>query len=167
MSRIVVEAERNIPEDSQERRRRSKQPLSIAETICESIAHAAQGLDMGAIAVFTESGNTAKLISKYRPKPEIFAFSHIPHVCNRLNLLWGVHPVFHAQARSGEAMVATAERVLLRRGRLRAGEVLGVVAGTQLASGSTNFMRLHVVMNPEASSSGNSAKKTRTKRTRD
>jgi pyruvate kinase len=121
---------------------------------------------MGAIAVFTESGNTAKLISKYRPKPEIFAFSHIPHVCNRLNLLWGVHPVFHAQARSGEAMVATAEQVLLRRGRIRAGEVLGVVAGTQLASGSTNFMRLHVVMNPETSGSGNSARRVRTKRTR-
>jgi pyruvate kinase len=166
MSRIVVEAERNFPEDA-ERRRRSTHPLSIAETICESVAHAAQGLDMGAIAVFTETGNTAKLISKYRPKPEIFAFSHLPHVCNRLNLLWGVHPVFHAQARSGEAMVSTAERVLLRRGKVRAGEVLGVVAGTQLASGSTNFMRLHVVMNEEESSSRGKVKRSRSKRLTD
>jgi len=162
----VVEAERNFPEDA-ERRRRSTQPLSIAETICESVAHAAQGLDMGAIAVFTETGNTAKLISKYRPKPEIFAFSHLPHVCNRLNLLWGVHPVFHAQARSGEAMVSTAERVLLRRGEVRAGEVLGVVAGTQLASGSTNFMRLHVVMNEEESRARGKVKRSRSKRVTD
>jgi pyruvate kinase len=149
MSRIVVEAERNFPEDGHARRRRNNHRLSIAETICESIAHAAQGLDMSAIAVFTESGNTAKLISKYRPKPEIFAFSHIQHVCNRLNLLWGVYPVFHPQARSAEAMVDTAERVLLRTGKVSPGEVMGVVAGTQLASGSTNFMRLHVVMNGE------------------
>ena len=167
MSRIVVEAERNFPEEAQERRRRSNQRLSIAETICESVAHAAQALDMGAIAVFTESGNTAKLISKYRPKPGIFAFSHMQHVCNRLNLLWGVHPVFHAQARSAEAMVNTAEKVLLREGKVRAGEVLGVVAGTQLASGSTNFMRLHVVMNREGSTSESRTKRIRAKRTRD
>jgi pyruvate kinase len=145
MSRIVVEAERNMAQEGSERRRRSHHRLSIAETICESIAHAAQDLEMGAIAVFTESGNTAKLISKYRPRTEIFGFSHLPHVCNRMNLLWGVHPVFHHQARSAEAMVSAAEKKLLDDGRLKSGDVLGVVAGTQLASGSTNFMRLHVV----------------------
>jgi hypothetical protein len=42
-------------------------------------------------------------------------------------------------------MVITAERQLLQHGQLKAGEVLGVVAGTQMASGSTNFMRLHTV----------------------
>jgi pyruvate kinase len=166
MSRIIMEAERNFPEDGHDRRRRNGQRLSIAETICESVAHAAQGLEMGAIAIFTESGNTAKLISKYRPKPEIFAFSHMPHICNGLNLLWGVHPVFHAQARSGEAMVSTAEQVLLRKGKVRSGEVLGVVAGTQLASGSTNFMRLHVVMDYDNPDSRVRAKHSRHRRTK-
>jgi hypothetical protein len=42
-------------------------------------------------------------------------------------------------------MVTTAERELLLQGRISVGDVLGVVAGTQMASGSTNFMRLHVV----------------------
>ena len=142
---IVVEAERNMAQEGVDRRRNHRR-LSIAETICESIAHAAEDLEMGAIAVFTESGNTAKLISKYRPKAEISAFSHMPHVCNRLNLLWGVRPVFHHQERTAEAMVRAAEIKLLEEGRLKAGDVLGVVAGTQLASGSTNFMRLHVVV---------------------
>ena len=145
MGRIVVEAERNMAQEGVDRRRNHRR-LSIAETICESIAHAAEDLEMGAIAVFTESGNTAKLISKYRPKAEISAFSHMPHVCNRLNLLWGVRPVFHHQERTAEAMVRAAEIKLLEEGRLKAGDVLGVVAGTQLASGSTNFMRLHVVV---------------------
>jgi pyruvate kinase len=148
MSRIVVEAERSMAQDGSERRRRNHRRLSIAETICESIAHVAEDLKMGAIAVFTESGNTAKLISKYRPKAEIFAFSHMPHVCNRLNLLWGVRPVFHRQERTAEAMVRAAEIKLLEEGGVKAGDVLGVVAGTQLASGSTNFMRLHVVVDP-------------------
>jgi pyruvate kinase len=145
MARIVVEAERNLVAFIEPRRRRERRHLSVAETICESIAHAAEDLPMGAIAVFTESGNTARLISKYRPKTEIYAFSHVPTVCNRMNLLWGVHPMWREQARSAEHMVATAEHELLRTGQLKPGDVLGVVAGTRLASGSTNFMRLHSV----------------------
>jgi pyruvate kinase len=85
------------------------------------------------------------MISKYRPRTAIYAFSQIPPVCNRMNLFWGVTPVQTAQARSAESMVTTAERELLRQGRIHAGDVLGVVAGTQMASGSTNFMRLHIV----------------------
>jgi hypothetical protein len=55
-----------------------------------------------------------------------------------------------SQARSAEDMVVTAEQELLRQGRIKVGDVLGVVAGTQMASGSTNFMRLHVVEDLDA-----------------
>jgi pyruvate kinase len=160
MSRIIVEAEQNNVSESHMRRRRSPRRLSISETICESVAHAAEDLHMGAIAVFTESGNTARLISKYRPKVGIYAFSRQLPVCNRMNLLWGVQPVFHVQARSAEAMVTAAESELLRIGKIAPGDVVGVVAGTQLASGSTNFMRFHVVSEPELESSPRE-KKTR------
>ncbi len=144
MAKIVVEAESNMGEFTQPRRREHR-GLSVAETICESMAHAAEDLRMGAIAVFTESGNTARLISKYRPQAAIYAFSHLLAVCNRMNLLWGVHPMRRKQARSAEEMMSTAEQELLRKGIIRTGDVVGVVAGTQMASGSTNFMRLHVV----------------------
>ena len=150
MSRIVVEAERNMVEFEQTRRRRDRCGLSVAETICESIAHAAEDLPMGAIAVFTETGNTARMISKYRPKVPIFAFTHMDSVIHRLNLYWGVHPVLCAQARSAEQMVNMAEQDLVGRGVLKPRDVLGVVAGTRQASGSTNLMRLHVVTAEEA-----------------
>lgn len=149
MAKIVVEAESNMAEYTYPRRR-EKRSLTIAETICESIAHAAEDLAMGAIAIFTETGNTARLISKYRPKAEVYAFSHVPAVCNRMNLFWGVHPISRKQARSAEDMVRIAEQELLRDRRVNVGDVLGVVAGTQMASGSTNFMRLHVVTAEEA-----------------
>ena len=100
---------------------------------------------MGAIAVFTETGNTARMISKYRPKAPIFAFSHLLPVCNRTNLFWGVTPVRTEQARTAEGMVAAAQHELLRQRKLAAGDVMAVVAGTQMASGSTNLIRLHVV----------------------
>jgi pyruvate kinase len=144
MAKIVLEAESNMA-SLVTPRRRSRRRLSISETICESVAHAAEDLHMTAIAVFTETGNTARMISKYRPKSQIYAFSHVPAVCNRMNLLWGVQPVRREHALNAEQMLETAEEELVRAGRLKARDVLGIVAGTQMASGSTNFLRLHVV----------------------
>ena len=150
MSRIVVEAECNITDLGQIRRRRERHGLSVAETICEAIAHAAEDLPMGAIAIFTETGNTARMISKYRPKVPIYAFTHLAPVVQRMNLYWGVHPVRCRQAHSAQEMVTLAEQVLVGRGLLKPKDVLGVVAGTRQASGSTNLMRLHVVTEQEA-----------------
>jgi len=146
MARIILEAEASIAQlPPAPRRRREDHRYSVAETICESIAHAAEDLPMRAIAVFTESGNTARMVSKHRPKVCIYAFSRKAEVCNRMNALWGVHPVHKKEWESAEAMVRTAEKELLPRGLLHAGDVLGLVAGTRLTSGATNFMRLHTV----------------------
>src|SRR5215472_13467197 len=73
MGKIVLEAETNMPEPLP--RRRQNRHLSISETICESVAHAAQDLEMKAICVYTETGATARLISKYRPKAAIYALA--------------------------------------------------------------------------------------------
>jgi pyruvate kinase len=145
MARIILEAEASMAQMPSAPRRRENHRYSIAETICESIAHAAEDLHMGAIAVFTESGNTARMISKHRPRALIYAFSRRPEVCNRMNSLWGVHPIHKDHWESAEAMVRTAEKELISKGVLRAGDVLGLVAGTQLTEGATNFMRLHTV----------------------
>ncbi len=114
MARIILEAEASIAQlPAVPRRRREEHRYSVAETICESIAHAAEDLPMRAIAVFTESGNTARMLSKHRPKVCIYAFSRKPEVCNRMNALWGVHPVHKKEWESAEAMLRTAERELL------------------------------------------------------
>jgi pyruvate kinase len=148
MVRIILEAEASIAQLPlvPRRRRHDEEPrYSVAETICESIAHAAEDLPMRAIAVFTESGNTARMLSKHRPRVCIYAFSRSLEVCNRMNALWGVHPVHKKRWESSEAMLETAENELLPKGLLRPGDVLGLVAGTKLTSGATNFMRLHTV----------------------
>jgi len=153
MGRIIAEAEGDHSMDGILLRRRNTRRLSISETICESVAHAAHDLEMRAIAVFTETGNTARLISKYRPKAPIYAFTAFPEVANRLNLLWGVCSIVEPAAETGDDMARAAERELLRRRAAVSGDVIGVVAGTQMASGSTNFMRLHVVGSREAAKS--------------
>jgi pyruvate kinase len=144
MGRIIAEAKREHRLDVLHLRRSGGRRLSIAETICEAVAHAARDVEMRAIAVFTETDTTARLISKYRPAAPIYAFTAFPEVANRLNLPWGVFPVLEQTARNGDEMVKATERELLRRNVVGQRDVTGVVTGTQMASGSTNFMRLHV-----------------------
>jgi pyruvate kinase len=146
MDRIVVESEAQMLADPTFSRPTSRHVrLSISETICESMAHAAEDLDIAAIAVFTETGTTARQLSKWRPGPPIFALSSIPKVIRRMNLLWGVHPIGCARFTTTESMIETAEDILTNSGYVKPQEILGIVAGTRTLTGSTNFLRLHVL----------------------
>jgi pyruvate kinase len=145
MARIVSEAERDIKEQNSSKTRIRQEQLSIAETICEATAHAADDLDLRGIALFTESGATARQLSKYHPSAPIFALSPIDITINRLNLLWGTTPIHCPKVNTTEALVDCAEDLLEQHGYVRSGEVIAVVAGTRTKSGSTNFLRLHVM----------------------
>jgi len=154
MSRIIRETEAHMVEAAMPLRR-NRQITTVSEAICESVAHVAHDLKIKAIAVFTESGNTARLISKYRPDAPVYAFAHILEVCNRLNILWGVTPVLCEPLLTGDQMIHGSETELLRLGVVERGDVIAVVAGTRTTSGSTNFMRLHVVGEHRPASSVN------------
>jgi len=144
MARIVSEAEAaNLRPLTPEHQR--GQQLSIAETVCESMAHAARDLNVRAIAIFTETANTARILSKYRPAADIYGFAFSEAVHNRMNALWGVTPIRCAAELTVEAMAEFAEDQLRALGALSPGDVLGLVAGTQRVGGATNFMRLIAV----------------------
>jgi pyruvate kinase len=120
--------------------------LSVAETICESMAHAAEEVGLSAIAVFSETGTTIRLISKYRPQPPIYALSVSETVVQRCMLLWGVTPIQCPRfIQNTDALVEMAEELLQKSGVVVKGELLGIVAGTRTRTGSTNFLRLHMV----------------------
>jgi pyruvate kinase len=143
MSRIVTEAELHMKYGQESERRERRSRLSIAETICEATAHAADDLDLRGIALFTESGATARQLSKYHPTAPIFALSPVEVTINRLNLLWGTTPIRCPKVNTTEALVDCAEALLEKGGYVRPREVIAIVAGTRTKSGSTNFLRLH------------------------
>jgi pyruvate kinase len=146
MAKIVTETEmqiRNDPEPKARARRVAK--LSVAETICECMAHSAEDLDVAAIAIFTESGATVRLLSKYRPEPPIYALSAYEKVINRTMMLWGTYPILCDRFQDTDKLVEMAETILLERGYVQNRQVVGIVAGTRTRSGATNFMRLHMV----------------------
>jgi pyruvate kinase len=152
MARIVVDAERNIKDaEFSDRRKQRRSHLSIAETICEATAHASDDLDLRAIALFTESGQTARKLSKYHPSAPIYALSPVEITINRLNLLWGTTPIRCPKVTSTEALVECAESLLAEGGFVKPREVIAIVAGTRTRSGSTNFLRLHVMGEKEGS----------------
>ena len=138
MARIVTEAEaanlQPLTPDHLEAHQ-----LSVAETICESMAHAARDLKVRAIAVFTETATTARMISKYRPSADIYGFASGEAVRNRMNLFWGVIPVLCPAELSVERMAQFAQDELSRLGVLRPGDVLGLVAGTQRVTRRDQF----------------------------
>ena len=141
MARIVVETEAHSLHPLKPGHREARH-LSVAETICESMAHAAQDLHVRAIAVFTETANTARMLSKYRPAADIYAFSSSDTVRNRMNVLWGTMPLMCPAGLSVERMAQFAEDELKRLNALAPGDVFGLVAGTRNSPGATNFMRL-------------------------
>jgi len=145
MARIVADAEYHIKEQNFSEPRERRSHLSIAETICEATAHAADDLDLRGIALFTESGVTARQLSKYHPAAPIFALSPVEVTINRISMLWGTTPILCPKVNSTEALVEVAENLLEQNHYIRPREVVAIVAGTRTKSGSTNFLRLHVM----------------------
>ena len=109
------------------------------------MAHSAQDVDLAAIAIFTESGNTARLLSKYRPDSPVFALSPFEAVVHRAMLLWGTYPIQCGRFDETDKLVQVAEKILQAGGYVKPKQVVGIVAGTSTKSGATNFMRLHLI----------------------
>ena len=119
---------------------------SVAETVADTVAAAADEFHISAIVVFTESGYTARLVSKARPRPPIIAFSPRPEVCSRLALLWGVLPRPTKRVRYVDEFIVEAERRLREEKLARRGDVVAVVAGTPLhTEGTTNLIKFHTI----------------------
>jgi pyruvate kinase len=145
MNKIIIETESQMMLEPRAMISGKRRSLTVPETICECMAHSAQDLDLAAIAIFTESGNTARLLSKYRPESPIYALSPFEHVVRRSMLLWGTYPIQCERFVSTDSLVNTAEEILESRGFVKAREVVGIVAGTATKTGATNFMRLHLI----------------------
>jgi pyruvate kinase len=161
MAKIVTETEQQLRIDPPATRLHPRGVrLSVAETICECMAHSAEDLDLAAIAIFTESGATARLLSKYRPDPPIYALSPFEKVVNRSMLLWGTYPLLCGRFRDTDSLVNMAEEMLESHGRVSERQIVGIVAGTRTRSGATNFMRLHMIGDRETDTPSKASRKT-------
>ncbi|MGH9746979.1 MAG: pyruvate kinase [Candidatus Acidiferrales bacterium] len=140
MDRIIREAEANATDILRPARTGD---LHISETIAEAICHAAEELRMKAIAVFTETGGSARLVSKYRPRAPIIAFSPNQDTRRQMSLLWGVLSRSISRVHDIDQLAKIAERRLKQEHLVKNGDIVGIIAGTPLGTrGTTNLMRL-------------------------
>jgi len=143
MARIIEEAEASIHEFP---RPVATERLKVAETVAELVCHASRELHMKLIAVFTHSGFTARLVSRYRPLVPIVAFSPEAATRRRMALLWGVTPRSIVDIKKIDGLASIAEKRLLEERLVKRGDVIGIVAGMPMGiRGTTNFMKFHVI----------------------
>lgn len=143
MARIIEQAEESIHEYP---RPATQERLKVPETVAELVCHASRELHMKLIAVFTHSGFTARLVSRYRPLVPIVAFSPEAHTRRRMALLWGVTSRSISDIKKIDGLAIIAEKRLLEERLVRKGDVIGIVAGTPMGiRGTTNFMKFHVI----------------------
>ena len=119
---------------------------SISDAVTRSAANLAEHLNAKYIVVYTESGYTARLVSKHRPRCTILGLSRHKRVCQRMKLLWGVRAKMIKQVADIDELVKVVESMLVRLKWVQQGDLICVIAGTPFqVAGKTDLIKLHTI----------------------
>ena len=117
-----------------------------AEILADAAYHAARESRAAAIVVFTATGSSARLVSRYRPPVDIFAITPGESTARRLTVNYGVKPILAPEVSDTDEMLAQMDRVLMEGGHVKQGELVVFLAGQPVGrAGTTNLMKLHRV----------------------
>jgi pyruvate kinase len=147
MNRIVLAAESSMRVSGlRPPREPEAMPAPFPDVVAAIACQAAREAGTSLIAAFTLSGNTARLLSHYRPSVPIVAFSPNQEVRRKLALMWGVVPRILEPIQDSDAMVQRVEEELLAQGLARKGDRVVIVFGAPVGQpGKINSLRLHQI----------------------
>lgn len=121
---------------------------STTDAISHATVQVAHDLQASAIITSTESGHTARMVSKYRPHAAIVAVTPHQKTLRRLLLQWGVHPVLGPNFHSTDELFSNAVTSALSTDLVNDGDLVVITAGLPVGTtGTTNLIRVHVVGN--------------------
>ena len=121
---------------------------NVTEAIGESVVRTAQELGVKTIITATNSGYTARMISKYRPNADIIALTFDEKIQHSLGIVWGVQPLLTEKPKSTDDMFEVAAKVAKEKGFVKDGDLVIIVAGVPVGdSGTTNLMKLQIIGN--------------------
>lgn len=119
---------------------------SLVNAIGVSVAHTALNLNVKAIVAATESGSTARTISKYRPHSDIIAVTPSEKTARQCAIVWGVNPVVKEGRKTTDALLNNAVATAVETGRVSNGDLIIITAGVPNGEkGTTNMMKIHLV----------------------
>jgi pyruvate kinase len=143
MARIAEKTETMLPYRESFEQKVAWHPAGVTEAISQSVVGASLELGPKAILTPTETGFTARMVSKYRPNVPIVAVTTNENVLGGLCLLWGVVPVLGQPAATTDEMLESSMRSAVRSGALSPGDAVIVSAGVPVGrSGATNLMKI-------------------------
>lgn len=146
MHRIALRTEQALQYRDLLAQRTKQSGTTITDAIGQSVAHTALNLDVAAIVTPTVSGQTARMISKYRPKAPIVAVTSSDAVSRKLALVWGVYPQVAPQVNTTDEMLDIAVEAAVKSGIVKHGDLVVITAGVPVGeTGSTNLMKVHVI----------------------
>lgn len=146
MVKIAEKAERSIDYW----KRFSRMQVEMIPSVTNAISHAtcttAQDLQAAAIITVTKTGNTARMISRFRPNCPIIATTTDHRVHRQLMLSWGVTPYYVDVASSTDEMFDMGVEKALESGFVKNGDLVVITAGVPIGvSGTTNILKVHIV----------------------
>lgn len=145
MDRIITYTERqNLEANSSHLTIHESRITNFAEATADASCRAAEDIGAKVIVAFTQSGFTARLLSKFRPRVPIIAYTPHEKIRNRMCLYWGVTPRIMRLPSTTDEMIREIERSLIEKGITKKGDGIVIISCSPLpAHGKTNFMKLH------------------------
>jgi len=117
--------------------------VNMTDAISHATVQIAQELETDAILTITESGYTARMIAKYRPKATVIAVSPVEANIRRMQMYWGVKPLLGAQAKGTDELIELSLQRAKEEGFLKEGDSVVVTAGMNVGKiGSTNLIKV-------------------------
>ena len=141
-------AERTENEEHYRAQRHAEIQISVSDATAHAACLTAKDVNAAAIVTVSESGNTARLLSKYRPKQPIIACVMDEQVQRQLSLSWGITSLLMGPAHSTDELIEMSTALAEKNGYLHNGELTVVTAGVPVGvSGTTNMIKIHMVGN--------------------
>ena len=122
--------------------------ISVSDATAHAACLTARDVNAAAIVTVSESGTTARLLSKYRPQQPIIACVMREQVQRQLSLSWGITPLMMSLAHSTDELIEMSTALAKENGYLHNGELAVLTAGVPVGvSGTTNMIKIHMVGN--------------------
>lgn len=146
MAKIAQAAEAKINYESILYKKRESNIMNVANAISLATCTTAMELKASAIITATQTGHTASMVSKYRPKCPIIAVTPSDKVARRLALSWGVFPILSKKIESTDELIEKSVDMSLKTGYVKKGDLVVIAAGIPVSySGTTNMLKVHIV----------------------
>ena len=146
MNKIAERTEDSLDYRSIVTQRSREREANMTEAISQAVANTSINLGVKAILAPTESGNTAKMIAKYRPGVSIIAVTSQQNTAQKLTLVWGVKPIVTNKVKTTDEILELSVDEALNHDYVSHGDVVVITAGVPVGeAGTTNLMKVHVI----------------------